>query len=112
MNQDARFQRTGNEHGRSDDIRRDQFRGREPIDAGIAAALVLKIRVPVAPLAAMPKDPPPADPHVQDRLHSICRNGFEHHVGANLSQVAPVVHDAATRYVGWEVYWHKNSNSN
>src|SRR5947209_3374460 len=44
---------------------------------------------------------------MQDLLHYICRNGFEHHVAANLSSVAPMVHEAATRYLGWEVYWHK-----
>jgi L-fucose isomerase-like protein len=47
-------------------------------------------------------------PRMQDLLHYICRNGFEHHVAANLSTVAPMVHEAATRYLGWEVYWHKN----
>jgi L-fucose isomerase-like protein len=47
-------------------------------------------------------------PRLQDLLQYICRQGFEHHVAANLSQVAPMVHEAATRYLGWEVYWHKN----
>ena len=47
-------------------------------------------------------------PRMQDLLHYICRNGFEHHVAANLSSVASMVHEAATRYLGWEVYWHKN----
>jgi L-fucose isomerase-like protein len=47
-------------------------------------------------------------PRMQDLLRYICRNGFEHHVAANLSSVAPMVHEAAARYLGWEVYWHKN----
>src|SRR5436190_7020068 len=47
-------------------------------------------------------------PRMQDLLQYICRNGFEHHVAANLSTVAPMVYEAATRYLGWEVYWHKN----
>ena len=38
----------------------------------------------------------------------VCRNGFEHHVAANLSTVSAMVHEAATRYLGWNVYWHKN----
>ena len=45
-------------------------------------------------------------PHMQKLLHYICENGFEHHVAANLSTVAGAVHEAATRYLGWETYWH------
>jgi L-fucose isomerase-like protein len=47
-------------------------------------------------------------PRMQDLLQYICRNGFEHHVAANLSKTAAMVHEAATRYLGWEMYWHKN----
>jgi L-fucose isomerase-like protein len=46
-------------------------------------------------------------PRMQDLLRYICRNGFEHHVAANLAAVAPMVFEAATRYLGWEVYWHR-----
>jgi L-fucose isomerase-like protein len=45
-------------------------------------------------------------PRLQKLLRYICENGFEHHVAANLSQTAAVVHEAATRYLGWEMYWH------
>ncbi len=45
-------------------------------------------------------------PGLQKLLHYICENGFEHHVAANFSRVAPVVHEAATRYLGWEMYAH------
>lgn len=45
-------------------------------------------------------------PHMQRLLRYICENGFEHHVAANFSAVAPVVHEAATRYLGWEMYAH------
>ena len=45
-------------------------------------------------------------PELQKLLHFICENGFEHHVAANLSSVAPTVHEAATRYLGWEMYAH------
>jgi L-fucose isomerase-like protein len=45
-------------------------------------------------------------PHMQKLLHYICENGFEHHVAANLSTVASSVHEAATRYLGWDMYWH------
>jgi L-fucose isomerase-like protein len=46
-------------------------------------------------------------PKMQKLLHYICENGFEHHVAANLSSVGAAVHEAATRYLGWEMYWHE-----
>jgi L-fucose isomerase-like protein len=45
-------------------------------------------------------------PQMQKLLRYICENGFEHHVAANFSTVAPVVHEATTRYFGWEMYAH------
>jgi L-fucose isomerase-like protein len=45
-------------------------------------------------------------PNMQRLLHFICENGFEHHVAANLSTVAPAVYEATTRYLGWNMYWH------
>ena len=45
-------------------------------------------------------------PHLQELLRFICENGFEHHVAANLSAVADIVHEATTRYLGWDVYRH------
>jgi len=45
-------------------------------------------------------------PQLQKLLHYICERGFEHHVAANLSTVASAVHEAATRYLGWDMYWH------
>jgi L-fucose isomerase-like protein len=49
-------------------------------------------------------------PQMQKLLHYICENGFEHHVAANLSTVAGAVHEAATRYLGWQTYWHNSPN--
>jgi L-fucose isomerase-like protein len=46
-------------------------------------------------------------PDYQRLLHHICDNGFEHHVAINLSQVAPAVNEALTKYMGWDVYYHK-----
>ncbi len=43
---------------------------------------------------------------LQKLLHYICENGFEHHVAANFSTVDGVVHEAASRYLGWEMYAH------
>ena len=45
-------------------------------------------------------------PDLQELLHFICENGFEHHVAANLSSVAHIFHEAATKYLGWEIYLH------
>jgi len=45
-------------------------------------------------------------PGLQKLLHYICEQGFEHHVAANFSSVAPMVHEAASRYLGWEMYAH------
>jgi len=46
-------------------------------------------------------------PHLQKLLRYICELGFEHHVAANFSTVASAVHEAATRYLGWDMYWHR-----
>jgi L-fucose isomerase-like protein len=51
---------------------------------------------------------------MQKLLRYICENGFEHHVAANLSAkssiCASAVHEAATRYLGWDMYWHGRDN--
>jgi L-fucose isomerase-like protein len=44
---------------------------------------------------------------LQDLLRYICVNGFEHHVAANFAPVSSVVYEATTRYLGWDMYWHK-----
>src|SRR5882724_1546966 len=46
-------------------------------------------------------------PNLQDLLRFICERGFEHHTAANFSSVSAIVHEAATRYLGWDMYWHK-----
>ena len=46
-------------------------------------------------------------PRMQKLLHYICENGFEHHVAANLATVDAAVYEAATRYLGWNMYWHE-----
>jgi len=47
-------------------------------------------------------------PGLQKLLHYICENGFEHHVAANFSTVADAVHEAMTRYKGWQMHRHRN----
>ncbi len=46
-------------------------------------------------------------PRLQELLRYICENGFEHHVAANLSTSAAAVYEAASRYLGWQMYWHQ-----
>jgi len=46
-------------------------------------------------------------PNLQGLLSYICNNGFEHHVSVNLTEVADAVYEALTKYLGWEVYYHK-----
>jgi len=45
-------------------------------------------------------------PEMQVLLRHICENGFEHHVAASLSESAAAVYEAATKYLGWDMYWH------
>ncbi len=46
-------------------------------------------------------------PQLQDLLHFICEQGFEHHTAANLAHTSPIIYEAATKYLGWETYWHR-----
>ncbi len=46
-------------------------------------------------------------PNMQNLLRYICENGFEHHVAANFATVAAPVHEAASKYLGWPMHWHK-----
>jgi L-fucose isomerase-like protein len=46
-------------------------------------------------------------PHFQALLRHICINGYEHHVAVNRTQVADALNEALTRYMGWEVYYHR-----
>jgi len=45
-------------------------------------------------------------PRLQELLRFICTNGFEHHVAATMESVAPAVHEATTKYLGWDVHLH------
>ena len=46
-------------------------------------------------------------PNFQSLLRHICENGYEHHVAINLSQCASAIQEAFSKYLGWEVYWHR-----
>ena len=45
-------------------------------------------------------------PRLQELMHFICRNGFEHHTAMNASHTAGVLHEAFERYLGWDVHQH------
>jgi len=46
-------------------------------------------------------------PGFQRLLQYICRHGFEHHVAISRAQVADVLYEALTTYLGWDVYYHR-----
>jgi L-fucose isomerase-like protein len=50
-------------------------------------------------------------PDFQGLLKHICENGFEHHVAVNPSQVAAAVNEALSKYLGWDVYYHKGNGA-
>ncbi|HEY0210616.1 L-fucose/L-arabinose isomerase family protein [Acerihabitans sp.] len=45
-------------------------------------------------------------PAMEPLLRHICEQGFEHHVAMNHSATAAVLHEAFTKYLGIECYWH------
>jgi L-fucose isomerase-like protein len=42
----------------------------------------------------------------QRLLRYICEHGFEHHVAINAARLAAGVHEAMSKYLGWDVYRH------
>lgn len=46
-------------------------------------------------------------PRMQELLRYICEHGFEHHTAANLSTVSGMVYEASSRYLGWDMHWHR-----
>jgi L-fucose isomerase-like protein len=48
-------------------------------------------------------------PQLQSMLRHICERGFEHHVAGTFSHVADPIHEAVTKYLGWDVYRHADA---
>ncbi len=44
--------------------------------------------------------------HLRQLMRFITQNGFEHHVAMVRGHYADIVNEAATRYLGWPVYYH------
>jgi L-fucose isomerase-like protein len=49
-------------------------------------------------------------PRLQKLLKYICKRGFEHHVAMVRSHVAEVIAEAATTYLGWDLYVHESGD--
>ncbi len=45
--------------------------------------------------------------NLQKLMKYLCKNGFEHHVAVVRSHWAPVIKEAVTKYLGWDLYWHE-----
>jgi L-fucose isomerase-like protein len=45
-------------------------------------------------------------PRLQQLLHYVCANGFEHHVAVNPSHTGDVLAEACGKYLGWSVHQH------
>ncbi len=45
-------------------------------------------------------------PRLQELLRHICTHGFEHHVASTFGNVSAAVHEATTKYLGWDVHQH------
>ena len=45
--------------------------------------------------------------NLQPLLRYICERGFEHHVASTFGTVADVLHEATTRYLGWDTLRHR-----
>lgn len=46
-------------------------------------------------------------PNLQELMNYICENGFEHHVAMGRGKVAKIIKEALSKYMGWEIYYHK-----
>ena len=49
-------------------------------------------------------------PSLQKLMKFICKQGFEHHVSMVRSHCAQAIQEAATNYLGWEMYLHAGND--
>jgi len=45
-------------------------------------------------------------PNLQELMHYVCKNGFEHHVVMNASKTSNILYEAIGNYLGWDVHLH------
>ena len=48
-----------------------------------------------------------AIPRLRGLMATMCQNGFEHHVAMVRTHCAEVLHEAVTKYLGWDLYCHR-----
>ena len=46
-------------------------------------------------------------PNLQKLLAHLCKSGFEHHVAMTMDHVAPILNEALSTYMKWNVYQHE-----
>lgn len=46
-------------------------------------------------------------PRLNDLMHYLTRNGFEHHVALVQAECADILEEALGHYMGWDVYRHR-----
>jgi len=44
---------------------------------------------------------------LQELLQYICENGYEHHISIAPGNTASIIHEAFSKYLGWEIYHHE-----
>jgi hypothetical protein len=49
-------------------------------------------------------------PNFQAWLHHICTKGYKHRIAMKRAQVADALDEALTKYMGWDVYHHKEGS--
>jgi len=48
-----------------------------------------------------------AIPRLRGLMATMCQNGFEHHVAMVRTHCGEVLHEAVTKYLGWDLYCHR-----
>ena len=46
-------------------------------------------------------------PRLRQLLAHMCQGGFEHHVAMARTHCANILHEAVSKYMGWELYYHR-----
>jgi L-fucose isomerase-like protein len=46
-------------------------------------------------------------PRLRELLGYMCQNGFEHHVAMTRTHRADILHEAISKYLRWDLYYHR-----
>jgi L-fucose isomerase-like protein len=44
--------------------------------------------------------------NLQGLMNYMVKNGFEHHTAMTRGHVAPILNEAISTYLDWDLYWH------